>query len=104
MMSKRTRLIAAGVLAASALTAGCSSPQLKDLGGTGQANPDYIITYLNVSEFPNITLVCIKGVGFATTTRDYEPLTRIPQWDAFCATKEPASGQPIPTQSPATTG
>lgn len=95
-------LTAAGaVLAGSVLLAvGCSN-QLNDLGGISQAKPDYILTYLNVSDFPNVTMLCIRGAGFATTTRAYEALIRIPEWDSFCAAKEPASGVPAPAPSPA---
>lgn len=88
------------ILAGSGLiTAGCSS-QLNDLGGISQASPDYALTYLNVSDFPNITLVCIRGVGFATTTRSGVDLVMVPQWDAFCATKQAASPRPAPSVSP----
>lgn len=76
-----------GILAALGLTvAGCSN-QLNDLGGIRQAKPDYVLTYLNVNDFPNVTMLCIHGAGFATITRDYNALTRVPEWDAFCLTK-----------------
>jgi hypothetical protein len=81
------KLLALAAIAVSLAAAGCSN-QLNDLGGVGQAKPDYTLTYLNVANFPNITLVCIHGAGFATTTRTYESLTMVPQWDAFCATKQ----------------
>lgn len=80
---------AAGVAAAATLTAGCSN-QLNDLGGVPQEHPDYSVTYLNAKNFPNITLVCIDGPGFATTTRDYDSATAVPQWDALCKSKEKA--------------
>lgn len=89
---------AALIAAASAWLAGCSG-QLNDLGGIGQASPDYALTYLNVSDFPNITLVCIRGVGFATTTRTYDPLTRVPEWDGFCATKTVVTPRPAPSST-----
>lgn len=77
-------------------TAGCSN-QLNDLGGIGQASPDYALTYVNVPDFPNITLVCIRGVAFATTTRTGVDMTLVPKWDAFCATKETAVPRPAPS-------
>ena len=87
-------LTIAVMLMAGGVAAGCSN-QLNDLGGAGQAKPDYILTYLNVANFPNVTLLCIRGAGFATTTRDNNAaIQRVPEWDAFCATKEPASGAP----------
>jgi hypothetical protein len=83
----KTRLwIALAVIFAVALAAGCTN-QLNDLGGIPQTKPDYTLTYLNVANFPNVTMLCIRGVGFATITRDYNSLTRIPEWDRFCATK-----------------
>ena len=99
------RWAAAGVLAAAvAAAAGCGN-QLNDLGGVGQAKPDYIVTYLNVSGFPNVTLLCIRGAGFATTTRDAQAaIQRVPEWDTFCASKEPASGVPAAAPSPSSTG
>lgn len=78
--------MAVSLAIAAAMAAGCSN-QLNDLGGIGQAKPDYVLTYLNVADFPNITMVCIHGIGFATITRQYNALTRVPEWDAFCATK-----------------
>jgi len=84
------KTVATAVLAVAAVSAaaGCSS-QLNDQKGVGQALPDYTLTYLNVSDFPNITLVCIKGVGFATTTRDNNAaIQRVTEWDGFCASKE----------------
>lgn len=100
----KKRIVVAGVLAvASLLAAGCSN-QLNDLGGIGQAKPDYVLTYLNVASFPNVTLLCIRGAGFATTTRDNNAaITRIPEWDSFCVTKEPASGVPAVAPSPSGT-
>jgi hypothetical protein len=83
------KLIALAAIAGTTLAAAGCSNQLNDLGGVGQAKPDYTLTYLNVKNFPNITLVCIHGVGFATTTRDAAgAITMVPEWDAFCATKE----------------
>lgn len=91
---------AAAVIGGSGLAAGCSSPQTNDQGGIQQASADYALTYLNADGFPNITMLCIRGVGFATTTRDYTSLMRITQWDAFCATKVRA--QQSLQQNPAT--
>lgn len=102
MTSKRNRWLAGGILGLAALgvTAGCSN-QLNDLGGVSQAQPDYILTYLNVASFPNVTLLCIRGVGFATTTRDNNAaIQRVPEWDSFCVTKERASGAPAAAPSP----
>lgn len=99
---KNRRLLAAAAALAVGIgaAAGCSN-QLNDQGGVPQHSPDYILTYLNVSDFPNITLVCIRGVGFATTTRDNNAaIQRVPEWDSFCATKDTgtsAAGNLYPT-------
>lgn len=92
-------LLTALVLTVSGLLLAACSSQLNDLGGIGQASPDYALTYLNVSDFPNITVVCIRGVGFATTTRTGVDLIMVPQWDSFCATKQTASPRPAPVTS-----
>lgn len=42
---------------------------------------------MDVDGFPNVTELCINGVAFATTSRDLNAITRIPQWDAFCVTQ-----------------
>jgi hypothetical protein len=82
-------LIGLGVatFATAAIVAGCASPQLDDLRNTSVQYPNYAVTWMNVSQFPNVTELCINGVAFATTTRDYNAIMRIPQWDAFCATQ-----------------
>ena len=83
------------VAGGSLLNLACSA-QFSDQGGIAQANPDYILTYLNVDGFPNPTIMCVQGVGFVTTSRDYSAILRVPEWDAFCATQKPASPHIIP--------
>jgi hypothetical protein len=92
MMNKHQKMIAGiatGVvaIAAAGIIAGCTSPQLDDLKGVNPQYPNYAATWVNVDGFPNVTELCINGVAFATTTRDYNAIMRIPQWDAFCATQ-----------------
>lgn len=93
---KISRIITMAAAAASAaaliVVAGCSN-QLNDQGGIKQASPDYSLTYLNADSYPNVTMLCIDGVGFATTTRDYTALVKVPEWNTFCATKERAMPQ-----------
>jgi hypothetical protein len=80
--------LGATVIATAGIVAGCAgNPQLDDLRNTTVQYPNYAVTYMNVDSFPNVTEICINGVAFATTTRDYTAILRIPQWDAFCATK-----------------
>jgi len=86
---KRIAVLGSGMaLAAGTLIPLACSNQLNDLGGIGQVQPDYAITILNVDGFPNITLLCYKGVAFATTTRENTPAAAqlVHGWDAFCAT------------------
>lgn len=94
----RARLIVTAAVAALVLT-GCAD-QLGDRGGVPGAKPDYIgdvdytEVYRNVDLFPNIARVCVLGIGFATPSTGRSesgggatPLVRVPEWDAFCATK-----------------
>lgn len=90
-MTRNRKMVAAVALVAGLVATGvsaCGPTQLNDLRNAPSSYPDYATTYLNVDNFPNITLVCIKGVGFATSTRDYASVQQVPQWNAFCATKE----------------
>ena len=86
-----TATIVAVLTGSAILAVGCSH-QLDDQGDVAQANADYEITYLNVDGFPNITVVCIMGVGFVTISRNYNSLTPEPKWDSFCATQIPSGG------------
>ncbi len=80
-----TWLAGAVVLAAVLLLAGCDQQQLRDLEGVPQREPDKAELYTNVDQYPNIVRICIDGVAFATTTRDYQPVMRVPEWDTtFC--------------------
>lgn len=100
-ISRRLGAVITGVILAiiiALVASACSSP-LKDQGGIPQASPDYAVTIMNADSYPNITLVCFKGAGFMTTTRDYSPATEVPEWDDFCKTKEPVDGRVIPTPS-----
>lgn len=88
-MNRNKKLIAlgAGVVVTAGIVAGCESPQLNDLRNSPTNYPNYSMTYINVSGFPNVTELCINGLAFYTTTRDYNAIARVPQWDAFCATQ-----------------
>jgi hypothetical protein len=97
-MRRRTQIIGglvlAGAIAAGVGVAACSN-QSQDQGGVAQANPDYVLTYLNVDGFPNPTILCIQGVGFVTISRDYQSLQEVPEWNAFCKTQIPAGGSHV---------
>lgn len=76
--------------------AGCNvggpSDNWADVKGVPYHQPDAIEGIDNVDGQPNVTVVCIHGVGFATTTRDYNALTRIPEWDKLCPVATPIVG------------
>jgi hypothetical protein len=80
-MNRRLLLLPLAVLA----LAGCGSNNFRDIEGVDSQNPDSIEVFNNVDLHPNIAKLCIDGVGFATTTRDYNAVTRVPEWDAQCA-------------------
>jgi hypothetical protein len=71
-------------LAAAAVVAGCTSPQLDDLKGVNPVYPDYAVVIMNVDGFPNVTLLCYDGQAMLTTTRDYNSLTLDPAMDNIC--------------------
>lgn len=77
--------IAATVVAATLMLGACGSDNFRDVKGVKSQNPDSIEVYSNVDKHPNIAKVCIKGVAFATTTRDAQAaITRVPDWDRTC--------------------
>jgi hypothetical protein len=64
---------------------GCgSSQQLRDLEKVPARDPDLVELYNNVNDHPNLVMVCIHGVAFVTTTRDYKPFEREPDLDRNC--------------------
>lgn len=86
--------------------AGCSD-QLGDRGGREGADPDkisdvdYIEVFRNADEFPNVALVCVRGIAFATTaSREGESspsLIRVPEWDPRCPRATDGATPPAPT-------
>ena len=100
--------LAAAGLALVLTLAGCSE-ELGDRGGSKGADPDkisdadYVEVYRNIDNFPNIALVCIQGIAFATTASregmSAPQLLRMPEWDARCpGAKAPSSPTPSPSQ------
>lgn len=93
--------LAAGAIAVMALVSSCGSgaPQSDDLQNVNPSYPNYAAIYMDVDGFPNIVEECIQGAGFALTTREAAgAITRVPEWDSFCATqagkKATQNGQP----------
>jgi len=76
-------LVAAVAVIAAVAVAGCGA-ESRDLEGVPFKKPDKIETYINIDTHPNITRLCIAGVAFATTSREYTSVFRVPEWDAWC--------------------
>lgn len=85
-MAKKKIIAFAATLVAAVTLTGCSlGANDRDLEGIHYKDPDKIEVYINIDQHPNIARICIAGVAFATTSRDYSALTRIPEWDSWCA-------------------
>jgi hypothetical protein len=72
-----------GALTLTAALSGCGANQ-RDLNGIDIKNPDKVEVYANIDEHPNIVRMCIGGIGFATISRQYNAILRVPEWDAWC--------------------
>jgi hypothetical protein len=86
----RTRVKLLTILAAAIVLSGCGTDNFRDVKGVESQDPDYIAVYNNVDKHPNIAWVCIEGVAFATTTRQYDSITRVPEWDHECTLRATA--------------
>ena len=90
IMTRRRSILL--ITTAALLLAGCQQQQTKDLEGVTTREPDRSELIVNVDQYPNMVILCIHGEGFVTTTRDYEPITHIPEWSAkakgWCAPTE----------------
>jgi len=79
---KKVVLVAA---AAGLLLAGCGRDNFRDVEGVPSKDPDSVVLWNNVDGHPNVVRVCLDGVAFATTTRDYgDSIMRVPEWDSKC--------------------
>lgn len=66
-------------------TAACTpGNNMRDVEGVDSHDPDLIENYNNMDGHPNIGVLCIHGVAFFTTTRDYQSIGRVPEWDTLC--------------------
>lgn len=83
-MTKKRLLIG---LATLALAGAACTPgnNFRDVEGVPSQDPDKVFMYNNVDMHPNIAVVCIKGVAFITTTREYgDAIQRVPDLDKVC--------------------
>lgn len=84
-MKKLAALFIAGLF-----LAGCGADSNSLTGGWGDLenikpeDPYNVHVYRNVDGFPNVVTLCIKGVAFATTTRDLNSIFRVEEWDIGC--------------------
>ncbi len=73
------------IVAVAAVIGACGpGNNFRDVEGVKSQNPDSVENYNNMDRHPNIGKVCIDGVAFLTTTRDYDAVTRVPEWDKTC--------------------
>jgi hypothetical protein len=63
---------------------GCDDANQKDATGVHWRQLDKIEVYSNIDQHPNIARVCIDGVAFATISREYNSILRVPEWDSWC--------------------
>lgn len=89
-MKKKFAGIGVALVLALGLTGCGQAPwedSLRDLEGVQVRDPAETILYNNVDKHPNVVLLCLDGLGFATTTRpDMGSVMRTPERDAHCAT------------------
>lgn len=85
----RTRTILAGLAVTTVGLTSCGQApwedSMRDLEGVTVKDPGKVVLYNNVDLHPNIVMLCVNGVGFATTTRDLNAVLRVPEWDAECS-------------------
>lgn len=83
-MNRHVVAVLAALAAAAVALSACGSNNFRDVEGVKSKDPQKLEVYSNTDAHPNINRVCIDGVAFATTTRDYAPILRVPEWDAWC--------------------
>lgn len=91
---RRTILALAGAGAVIGAVGGCQvgANNWSDVKGVVYHQPDAIEGFDNVDGAPNVTVLCIHGAGFASTSRDYTSLQRVPEWDKLCPVATPIVG------------
>lgn len=66
---------------ATALLGGCSDHTEIDMRDVEHTVPDKLRYVENADGFPDVTALCINGVGFATTSED-DTMYRVEAWDS----------------------
>ena len=85
------RLVVSVVLAASLAIAAsaCTPPwegSIRDLENAEVRDAD-VVVYNNINRHPNIARVCTDGVAWVTTSRDFDSLERMEEWDELCPSR-----------------
>lgn len=84
-MKKFLRPVGIAAIALGLIGTACtSSNNFRDVRGVASHDADKYYVFNNVDKNPNITVVCIRGVAFVTTTRDYNAIMRTPDLDKMC--------------------
>lgn len=84
--SLKRLVLAAALVPLAFLATGCVAANQRDLEGVNPRDPAKAESYTNINEHPNIVRLCIDGVALMTTTRSYgDAVTRVPEWDSWCA-------------------
>jgi hypothetical protein len=92
-MKRSIKYTIAGACAVLALAvAGCTGQNslnggggFKDVKGVSPQNADSYTLYNNVDKYPNVVVMCVKGVALVTTTRDAQSaLQHIVELDRTC--------------------
>lgn len=83
---KRLKIAALTAMVALSLTACGMNDSMRDYEEAKVKDPDSVTLWNNIDLHPNIARMCTDGVAWATTTRDYDGITRVPEWDKHCAT------------------
>lgn len=96
-MKTKIKIKAAALLGAGLALAGCSTTT-QDLKGIRGEHPDSVHVYQAPDGFPNISVTCVYGVAFVSTTRDYQQTTYVEALNWTCpqpaGAPTPASGAP----------
>jgi hypothetical protein len=86
--TKRNAIVTAVAGVVLVATAACDNNSNNgDLKGVNFRKPDKIEGYLNVDGQPNLTRLCIDGQAFLTSSRDYDAVIRVPEWNSWCPKK-----------------